>query len=437
MERDKRKASSPRRARPQAAASAPAPPRKDSGSPLPSASAGGQRTEGAGAPPKPSSTFTSTWAASRVAAADKDEFGTPRGRARARGRVAVATRFWGAEPGATDRLDAFLGTAEQVGDVVLVGVRVEADGADTMGHLRRRNVSRTTGVAIQPWLSAVHVLNVLTAVAARVGAEYLVNWSMDVRVAPADARCLLRLAAAEDHEAAVVGAALPHHVFADGEHELAGAAAPWNTLAVWHVPTLVRVGAEFAPPPGDPAPSSYAAACPPAQAKTGFLLASSGLVPGVGAAIEESLTASMLQFIHRHGTRSPRSRRRGASAATSASPSVPTAAAKAEGRATHWRHRAWLAKLPSMAWNVPGLSWEEATSQPAASAAELDARVAREQARAGSGDGSGDELARRRDRHWVKVRSKERRARQQHAWLGIPPGTVTHTAECAGGGKGD
>lgn len=215
-------------------------PRKGNGTRPAPVSAQGPRTGGAKTPAASPSVFTSDWAASRVAAGFADEFGTPAGRGRARGRVAVATRFWGTDAAATDRLDEFLGAAEQVGDIVLVGVRAEEDRVDTMGHLRRRNRSRTTGIAIQPWLGPAHTVNVLTEIAARLGAEFLLLWSVDVSLAPADAHCLLRLAAATDHAAAVVGGALPHHVFAEGTHKLLGAAAPWNTLSVWHVPTLVR-----------------------------------------------------------------------------------------------------------------------------------------------------------------------------------------------------
>lgn len=99
--------------------------------------------------------------------------------------LAVGTRYWARDRADHARLVAFVGRALEFADLVLVGIRVEKDSANTVQAMRQRysGDERVLVFAISPWLFYSANINALVATAARLGARYLLLQSIEV-VAP-------------------------------------------------------------------------------------------------------------------------------------------------------------------------------------------------------------------------------------------------------------
>ncbi|KAG5185294.1 hypothetical protein JKP88DRAFT_312468 [Tribonema minus] len=125
---------------------------------------------------------------------------------------------------------------------------------------------------VTPWGQFTPALNALLCAAASAGAPLILFQSLETAATPALVSALeAELDPAQD---LVVGAALPGHDFSPGEHEITGTTTPWNTLALWSVPQLARLG---------------------------FLTVSDGAVAGVAAGVEEVAAISLLQQLRHSG----------------------------------------------------------------------------------------------------------------------------------------
>ncbi|CAB1096275.1 unnamed protein product [Ectocarpus sp. CCAP 1310/34] len=121
---------------------------------------------------------------------------------------------------------------------------------------------------VTPWGKFTPALNALLGFASRDGADLVMFQSLETTVGK-DA-----VSGMEAHMGPadlVVGAALTGHAFQGGETvELTGVTTPWNTLALWDVAKL---------------------------AKLGFLGVAEGLLPGVPAGVEEVTAIAALQAL--------------------------------------------------------------------------------------------------------------------------------------------
>lgn len=134
-------------------------------------------------------------------------------------RVAIAVGV----PGVEER------TLEALGELA-AGVRAACAGA----------AAPVDVVPVEPWGNFLPALNALTAHAARRGYGFILFASVEAAADPATARRLR--AELDGADALVAGAALPGHDFSPGERPLTGVTTPWNTLALWRVPSLALLG---------------------------------------------------------------------------------------------------------------------------------------------------------------------------------------------------
>eukprot|EP00752_Nemacystus_decipiens_P005803 g5249.t1 len=121
---------------------------------------------------------------------------------------------------------------------------------------------------VSPWGKFTPALNALLGFAARDGAELVMFQSLETTVAAGAVRDMEAHMGLDD---LVVGAALTGHAFHGSQTvELTGVTTPWNTLALWDVAKL---------------------------AKLGFLGVAEGLLPGVPAGVEEVTAIATLQAL--------------------------------------------------------------------------------------------------------------------------------------------
>ncbi|CBJ30144.1 conserved unknown protein [Ectocarpus siliculosus] len=121
---------------------------------------------------------------------------------------------------------------------------------------------------VTPWGKFTPALNALLGFASRDGAELVMFQSLETTVGKDAVSGMEAYMGPAD---LVVGAALTGHAFRGGETvELTGVTTPWNTLALWDVAKL---------------------------AKLGFLGVAEGLLPGVPAGVEEVTAIAALQVL--------------------------------------------------------------------------------------------------------------------------------------------
>jgi hypothetical protein len=198
---------------------------------------------------------------------------------RVTGKLVVATRVHQGHASKAVNLDAvaaFFKQAVLYADAVFIAVGDSEGGAalaaavDTVAKAVEAEASLPAGtirvLQVTPWGSFTQALNALLAAAAHDGASLLLYQSLETAVTQAAVECLRSELDAERD--LVAGAALPGHDFTPGVHTLTGTTTPWNTLALWHVQKLARVG---------------------------FLAVAEGLVTGTAAGVEEVTTIAVLQ----------------------------------------------------------------------------------------------------------------------------------------------
>eukprot|EP00128_Syssomonas_multiformis_P004088 Colp12_sorted_trinity150504_noHs@22396 len=135
--------------------------------------------------------------------------------------IVRAKKFSDAIAVAYDASDALL--AQQVVDVVA----------------RLSDKVPVVAVPVMIWGSFIPALNALVYHAAAVQATNILFLSVEVALSRHSVDTLHRYM---DEETLVVGAALDGHEFSEGEQELSGVTTPWNTAAVWNVPSLMKTG---------------------------------------------------------------------------------------------------------------------------------------------------------------------------------------------------
>jgi hypothetical protein len=168
---------------------------------------------------------------------------------RADAGVLVATRVHRGNANALDltKVTAFVSNAAAYASRVAIAVGVpEAEGepdalsrlvADVQGAAKAAGVEVPVEVIpVSPWGKFTPALNAIVAHAARTGVDQLLLQSVEVEV---DRPAVKQLQEHLTPDRCVVGAALPGHAFAGcTEVALRGDTCPWNTLALWSVPTL-------------------------------------------------------------------------------------------------------------------------------------------------------------------------------------------------------
>ena len=153
--------------------------------------------------------------------------------------LVTATRFWCQKPSDLERLSAFISQAVRYSDAVLVAVNVEKDKCSIARVLQSASPLLHI-VPIVPWLSVTAALNTLTLYAARLRAPYILFQSVEIAATTRHVHALLSHLSPST---LCVGLCLPHQSCAEaGEAVITGSNNPWNTFAVWHVDSLMRVG---------------------------------------------------------------------------------------------------------------------------------------------------------------------------------------------------
>lgn len=206
-------------------------------------------------------------------------------------KIATVTRFWvsSCPDEALQRLKLFLDRAILYSFCIIVGIRVELDFGGTAQFVEE--YSRTSPIPvialpISPWNMFSTPLNILLFAASTYpnnfsqysfskdiippeAAQYILFQSIEIDTNLAAVQAMASII--EQHQALVVGTALPgSHEFQNGINDINGLTCPWNTNAMWHIPSL---------------------------AKTGFLPVSDGIAGPSGPGMEEVATVSLLQHL--------------------------------------------------------------------------------------------------------------------------------------------
>ncbi|CAM9572992.1 unnamed protein product [Chrysoparadoxa australica] len=198
------------------------------------------------------------------------------------GPLMVATRVHNQQSTADAQVDlgkvrGFIELALSYADVVAIAV---GDGLEeSVGELAREieakhgfEVGKVQVMHVHPWGNFAPALNALVALASQNECPLLLLQSLETEATAEAVASLRSMLTAND---LVAGAALPGHEFRPGQHTLTGVTTPWNTLSLWSVPKLAKVG---------------------------FLTVAEGLVKGVAPGIEEVSCISLLQLICRGNT---------------------------------------------------------------------------------------------------------------------------------------
>ena len=212
-------------------------------------------------------------------------FTPPPNSASSPGFLVTATRFWCTTDADLPRLAAFVDSALSYSDVVLIALNVEADECSTVEWVEAAGWGRSVHVVpVVPWLSVTAALNALLLYASRLSFSRILYQSVEITASVAAINSLLSHL---DHRTLVVGACLdPYHSCPTTQPTATAAYAaingvnnPWNTLAVWHIPSLL---------------------------KTGFLMVSDSGTAGGTSGQEEGPTIALLQYMaHRFETTTP------------------------------------------------------------------------------------------------------------------------------------
>ena len=155
--------------------------------------------------------------------------------------LVTATRFWCSEPAELERLSAFIASAVQYSDAVLIALNVERDRCSTAAFFAASPHAAALHVLpMLPWLSVTAALNSLTLYAARMRSPLVLFQSVEVTASVQAVQTLRRHLTSST---ICVGLCLPHQSCeAVGDAAMTGTNNPWNTLALWHVDSLLRTG---------------------------------------------------------------------------------------------------------------------------------------------------------------------------------------------------
>ena len=180
--------------------------------------------------------------------ASEQRFTAPANSAASPGFLVTATRFWCRQESDLTHLSSFLDSASHYSDVILIGLNIEADRCSTADWLLRQGWGRSVHVVpVVPWLSVTGSLNALLLYASRLSFSRILYQSIEVTASVAAINSLLSHL---DHHTLVVGACLaPYHSCPSSQPSgaatyavISGVNNPWNTLAVWHIPSLLKTG---------------------------------------------------------------------------------------------------------------------------------------------------------------------------------------------------
>jgi hypothetical protein len=152
-------------------------------------------------------------------------------------RVAVGTRFFGKNPADADRLKDFCNSMQQVSEQVYVAIHIEEDKSNAI-NLEMPN---TELFHVVPWGKFVAPLNALVSKAILSEADLLLVASVETRLNDEQFELL------NSHmqvDTLVVGVALEGHIFNPSPSPVraGGREVPWNTLAIWNLHILGRLG---------------------------------------------------------------------------------------------------------------------------------------------------------------------------------------------------
>jgi len=184
--------------------------------------------------------------------------------------IVVASRFWARTEADLQKLNDFLKiTQEVVGDrlcAFLLAINVKNDLRATSAHLEDmgQTFPRLETIEIDPW-SITTPLNAMLSRASALGTPYILFASVEVHI---DRPHFDALIAEMEGDTLVSGVALPGHEPFENiqpvrkpkacgetrESKIAGTLLPWNTLAMWDIEKLSKVGflkdADLQDPPG-------------------------------------------------------------------------------------------------------------------------------------------------------------------------------------------
>lgn len=222
--------------------------------------------------------------------------------------LVTATRFWGKSSDQLCKLKRFLDSAVQYSDYIIVAIRIEEDQAGTLEFVQNYAESMPSDASaaiialpVSPWNMFTTALNACLFRAALLQVPYLTAdgprrlnslpiYSLTENIIPNDSAQFILFQSTEIltskksvsrmisllqlNDALVVGTALTksHHFREGTDIPLNGLTSPWNTNAVWHIPSL---------------------------AMTGFIAVSDGIAGPTGAAIEEVCVIALKQSLTR------------------------------------------------------------------------------------------------------------------------------------------
>lgn len=154
------------------------------------------------------------------------------------GEIAIGTRFWSKNPDRAKDIENFVERAKACVKQVFVAVNTEEDEIGTIKN-ENLNIPGVSVFGVTPWGKFVPALNAIVIKATLAGAKMLLLASVEINILPEH---LLQLKGNMDSTTLVVGAALPGHDLKKGEQIGNGITTPWNTLSLWNLKYLSRIG---------------------------------------------------------------------------------------------------------------------------------------------------------------------------------------------------
>jgi len=179
--------------------------------------------------------------------------------------LVIATRFWASSPADLPNLRAFVERSLGQAERVLIALNVDADRADTLGFVEALELprERLRVVPVTPWIGVSPALNALSLTASSLNATRILFASVEVSLTREQVQALAHEMDAQPDQL-VVGAVLDGHLFEETKpqqttsrlsgdeedeeipdgtsHAIDGHNAPWNTAALWHLPSLLQTG---------------------------------------------------------------------------------------------------------------------------------------------------------------------------------------------------
>ena len=154
-------------------------------------------------------------------------------------KIAIGTRFYEEDRERLTQLETFVKKAAELVDEVFVVINVVKDKTKAFFYLKKLKIPKLHLLGMNAWGKFTPALNAIVYHTSKEGFTHLLLCSPEVHISSS---LISELASYVDDSTLVAGAAMAGHEFSEGEVAGNGANVPWNTLAVWNLKYLSRIG---------------------------------------------------------------------------------------------------------------------------------------------------------------------------------------------------